>query len=97
MILGKKVDIKITDREKSGRILGEVFLMDGRNVNRELIKAGLAWWYRKISKDITLGQLEQQARANRIGLWKDSEPVPPWEFKKPLKKAEPPPPSTAMR
>lgn len=27
-------------KDKYGRILGEVFLSDGRSVNRELVKAG---------------------------------------------------------
>ena len=64
------------------RTLGTVILPDGRNLNRELVQAGLAWWYRYYSSDGSLGQLEAKARAARIGLWRDPHPVAPWEFRK---------------
>lgn len=37
-------------RYRYGRRLAEVLLPDGRSLNQELIKAGLAWWFRKYSK-----------------------------------------------
>ena len=63
-----------------GRTLAEVLLPDGRSLNQELIKAGLAWWFRKYSKDLQLGELERQARVAKRGLWVDPHPVPPWEW-----------------
>jgi len=38
------VEIRATDRY--GRLVGEVLLPDGRSLNQELVRAGLAWWYR---------------------------------------------------
>ena len=67
--------------DKYGRTLGDVILTDGQNVNRELVKAGLAWWYRKYSKDQSLGELETQARQAKLGLWADKDPIPPWEWR----------------
>ena len=37
------------------------------------IRVSLAWWYRKYSKDASLGQLENEARSTRSGLWVDPE------------------------
>ena len=79
---GKVVTIQATKRDRYNRIIGTVCLPDGENLNQELVRAGLAWWYRHFSTDRTLGQLEAEARANRRGLWKDANPVPPWDFRR---------------
>ncbi|HZS35005.1 MAG TPA: thermonuclease family protein [Methylomirabilota bacterium] len=68
-------------RDRSGRRLAELILPDGRNVNRELVRAGWAWWFRKYSKDRALGTLEAEARASRRGLWADPHPIAPWEWR----------------
>ncbi len=67
--------------DRSGRRLAELILPDGRNVNRELVRAGWAWWSRKSSKDQALGSLEAEARAARRGLWADPHPMAPWEWR----------------
>ena len=38
--MGKEVTVKVTRRDQSGRMFVEVILSDGRNLNRELLKAG---------------------------------------------------------
>jgi endonuclease YncB( thermonuclease family) len=68
-------------RDKQGRVSAEVLLDDGRNVGRELLKEGLAWWQRSASSDASLEVLEELARASGKGLWADSNPVPPWKWK----------------
>lgn len=78
---GKEVTVKTKGRDKYGRTIGEVILPDGRSLNRELVRAGLAWWYRQYSTDQTIGDLEIEARAGRMGLWADPNPVPPWDFR----------------
>jgi len=78
---GKVVTVKVVDKDRYGRAVGEVILPDGANLNRELVKAGLAWWYRQYSSDSTLGKLEEDARREKRGLWRDKSPVPPWEYR----------------
>jgi micrococcal nuclease len=59
--------------------------VDGTNVNESLIKAGLAWQYRKYCKASFFGdwlKLEEHARSFSFGLWADSNPQPPWEWRK---------------
>ena len=82
LVAGEIVTVKIRDIDRWGRTVGEVFLPDGRSLNRELVKAGLAWWYQKYSDDQTLGELEKSARVKRVGLWGDDQPVAPWEFRR---------------
>ena len=48
----------------------------------ELLRAGLAWHYKRYSKEEELAVLEDEARANKVGLWTDPHPVPPWEWRR---------------
>jgi len=82
MVFGKTVTVHEHGRDKYGRMVGDVLLPDGQSLNRELVAAGLAWWYRKYSKDASLGQLEEEARSAKRGLWADPEPIPPWSWRK---------------
>lgn len=85
MVFGKTVAVQVTDTDRYGRTVADVILPDGRVLNRELVASGLAWWYRKYSKDESLGQLEGKARSAKRGLWADPNPMPPWCYRK-LKK-----------
>lgn len=89
LAFGRTVTVVIRDRDRYGRLVGEVLLPDGRNLNRELLAAGYAWWYRRYSRDLRLAVLEWMARWRKRGLWQDPHPVPPWEWRKRPKSAEP--------
>jgi len=86
LVFNEVVSVKVKETDRYGRLVAEVFLEDGRSLNRELVKAGLAWWYRQYSKDETLGELETAARENRVGLWQDKAPMAPWAFRRLKKK-----------
>ena len=63
LAFGKVVKVVPRDRDRYGRIVADVVLPDGRVLNDELVKAGLAWWYRHHAQNIgTLAQLEAEAR-----------------------------------
>ena len=47
----------------------------------ELVRAGLAWHYKRYSADPALAKAESNARAAGIGIWSLPKPVPPWELK----------------
>ncbi len=68
-------------QDRYGRTVAEVLLPDGRSLNRKLVKAGVAWMYRRYTTDQSLSDLEEEARVARRGLWADAEPVPPWEWR----------------
>jgi micrococcal nuclease len=52
LAFGKEVTVKTFGHDKYRRTIGDVVLADGRILNHELVKAGLAWWYERYSKDI---------------------------------------------
>lgn len=79
---GEEVTVQGKTTDRYGRLVGEIILPDGKNLNHELVVAGLAWWYRKYSDDETIGQMEEEARGKRAGLWQDPEAAAPWEFRK---------------
>ena len=83
LVYGKEVTIQVLRKDRHGRTVADVVLSDGTNVSRELVRAGLAWWYRQYSKDESLGALEEEARQAKRGLWADPNPIPPWELRHP--------------
>lgn len=77
----RDVVVRGLTRDKQGRVSAEVLLHDGRNLGRELLKEGLAWWQRSASSDASIEVLEQLAKAAGKGLWSEPNPVPPWKWK----------------
>jgi micrococcal nuclease len=47
LAFGTVVTIRTVDVDRYGRIVADVILANGRNLNHELVKAGMAWWYRR--------------------------------------------------
>ena len=83
LVFQQTVTVAIRDTDRYGRLVGEVLLPDGRSLNQELVKAGMAWWYRQYApNDTTLAQLEAEARTAKRGLWADAHPIPPWQWRK---------------
>src|SRR5262245_29621651 len=83
LAFGKVVTVRVHDIDRYKRAVAEVILPDGRNLNQELVRAGMAWWYRQFAKrDTALPTPEQEARRAKRGLWSDPAPVPPWEWRK---------------
>jgi endonuclease YncB( thermonuclease family) len=89
MVLGKAVIVKSREVDRDGRIVADVVLADGTNLNREVVKVGLAWWFWKYSQDHMLRDLETEARDGKRGLWRDPIPIPPWVFRKIQRKQVP--------
>jgi endonuclease YncB( thermonuclease family) len=66
------VTVLVQTTDQYGHRVGDILLPDGRNLTQELVKAGMAWWYRPYApKDTVLAQLEAEA-----------QPVPPWQWRK---------------
>ena len=65
-----------------GRMIAEILVNDKINANKEMLKSGLAWHYKKYSKSEEYAQLENAARKNRVGLWTDKNPIAPWSFRR---------------
>lgn len=81
LVFGQKVVINVKGIDRDENIIAEVVMEDGRSLNREIVKAGFAWWHREHSEDLSLWRLEDMARESKLGLWLGEDPVPPWEFR----------------
>ena len=81
-IFGKQIKFIETDKDRYGRSIAKVYYDKEKYLSAELIKAGLGWWYFYYSKDKSLGEFEEQAKRNKIGLWQDKNAVSPWEYRK---------------
>lgn len=83
LVLGKRVGIKVHNKgDRYGRPVVWVETPSGLDVGEEMLKAGLAWHYKAYDKSEKYSQLEQEARANKVGLWGDKNPIEPWEYRK---------------
>lgn len=80
-VFGKEVVVRVEGRDRYGRTIGTIFA-GGANVNEALLLAGVVWVYRRYSKTAAYLSIEDEARRRRIGLWSQSDPTPPWEFRR---------------
>jgi len=78
LCFNKYVTLQVTDRDHYNRYIGFTFLEDETELSHEMIKAGLAWHYKKYNSDLELANLELEAKKLKKGLWIDENPMPPW-------------------
>ena len=87
----RTVTVEPKDVDRYGRTVALVS-SSGQLINRELVRAGLAWMYPKYCKEqplcSELKELENRARNRRVGLWRAKDPVSPWQWKRQKKIAE---------
>lgn len=82
----KTVEVETSKRDRYGRQIGKV-LVNGRDVNLVQVKRGMAWFYRQYQLEQSPAdrrlyeEAENTAKAGKKGLWRDHEPMPPWEFR----------------
>jgi len=86
MVFGRDVVVYRKKLDRWGRTIGHV-IVDGLDTNLAMLEAGMAWHYKEYDKNKRLAEAENGARAARRGLWQNSDPVPPWEWRR-LGKAE---------
>ena len=47
-----------------------------------MLKADMAWHFKKYDKSKEYALLENNAKLKRVGLWADKDPIEPWEFRR---------------
>lgn len=84
---GQRVTVVPSDTDRYGRLVGRVLVgaddrgRGGKDAGEEMLRAGLAWHFKRYSSDPGLAQLEAAARARRIGLWSDPSAMAPWTWR----------------
>lgn len=87
LVFGKDVRIEWKKRDRYGRIVGQVFVDPSVDAGLAQLRSGLAWHYNKYENEqspedrLSYAQAEDEAKASKIGLWSDTAPIPPWEFR----------------
>ena len=87
----RAVAIESTKLDRYGRVIGKV-LVNGQDVNLEQVRRGCGWHYKKYQNEqilddrLSYNAAEESARARRVGLWTDNEPMPPWDWRKARRK-----------
>ncbi|WP_458232299.1 thermonuclease family protein [Roseateles sp. P5_E8] len=85
-VFRRVVQVEFKKRDRYGRVVGKV-TFEGADVCLEQVGAGLAWHYVAYQREQPLNdrrayaQAEAAARKARQGLWADSSPFAPWDFR----------------
>lgn len=82
MKLCKQADIQVTFTgiDKYQRELGYLSC-NNTSVSESLIEQGYAWFNVRYSSNWALQAVENEARQAKRGLWKQKNPMPPWEWR----------------
>lgn len=82
LCFGKNASINVVSMDRYGRGVGDI-VCAGINANQAMIESGLAWVYRKYDKGHEyLYAIEKEAKNARRGLWTDTNPIAPWDWRK---------------
>lgn len=81
LCFGKQAEIRPSTRDRYGRTVARV-ICAGTDANAAMVRAGMAWAYTRYLTDPQIRAMEVVARRERLGLWADAHPVPPWEWRK---------------
>jgi endonuclease YncB( thermonuclease family) len=87
LIFGKNVEVVYDKTDQYGRLVGKI-LLDGRDINLEQVRAGMAWHYKEYEREQSIedrelyARAEDEARNARRGLWVDTNPSEPSEFRR---------------
>ncbi|EAQ96107.1 thermonuclease family protein [Congregibacter litoralis] len=96
LVAGKEVRVESDKSDRYGRTLGKVWVQPvdcthcGKTLdaNHAQLLSGMAWWYRYYAKEQSpedrgrYESAEDQAKARKQGLWADSHPINPYDWRK---------------
>ena len=87
IVFRKQVAVDWRKTDRYGRIVGRV-TVGQVDAGLEQLRAGMAWHYKAYAREQSVNDraeyaaAEEAARVSRIGLWRDMDPTPPWEFRR---------------
>jgi endonuclease YncB( thermonuclease family) len=96
LVYERRVRVEQEKKDRYGRTVGKVWVAPadcpscGATLDAGLaqIALGRAWWFRQFANEQSpedrerYEAAEREARARKAGLWRDPNPVPPWEWRR---------------
>jgi endonuclease YncB( thermonuclease family) len=98
LVAGKHVEVDWYKEDRWGRLIGTVWVAspDCReepcpktlDAGLALVTSGLAWHFKRYAHEQSeedrerYAFAEEEARAKKAGLWRDPDPIPPWEWRR---------------
>lgn len=77
-IYGQSVGLVVTGTDRYSRTLAEVYrLSDHQNINKMMVRDGMAWAYQEYLTDFDYATIENAASSSGVGLWSQPNPVYP--------------------
>lgn len=99
LVFNREVEVIGNKTDRYGRTIAKVMVAAPscnasnclKNIDAGLnqVTTGMAWWYRQYAKEQPPKDREDyevaefNAKARRLGLWADKNPVPPWDWRHP--------------
>lgn len=96
LTFGKTATVHWNSRDRWGRIIGAVWVEPADCVGcgptldagRAQVALGMAWWFKRCAEQQPIEERhayefdETEARARLVGLWRDPQPIPPWDWRR---------------
>jgi endonuclease YncB( thermonuclease family) len=83
LVAGREIQVEPKYIDSSKRTVGLVYV-DGNLLNELIVMNGYAWVYQMYCKEgfcADWNKLENEARKQRKGMWKDANNIPPWQWR----------------
>ena len=81
LLLNQRVEVNSVAIDTYGRTIAHIRVRALR-VNQEMVRRGLVWASTRGRDQHGLLALQREARRERIGLWQDPAPMPPWAWRR---------------
>ena len=81
-LVGSSVELAHRDQDRYGRIIGQIFSLEGADINLRMVRDGMAVVYPQYCRDPDYYAAEREAREQSSGVW--AEPgyhQRPWEWR----------------
>lgn len=92
MAFGKVAELDCPKRDRYGRAVCTVRVPGAGGAPTDaglaMVQQGMAWWYRAYAHEqptaerAAYSDAEAKAQRQRLGLWADDAPTPPWEWRR---------------
>ncbi|MEG0976706.1 MAG: thermonuclease family protein [Comamonas sp.] len=77
-----QAEITLKSKDRYGRTIADV-RCGGLDAGQHQVATGMAWYYVKYGRGYEgFREIEQTARYSKLGLWRDSGPIAPWDWRK---------------